>query len=374
MANWSDDVTWPIEPHTRAKHEILRAYLQAWFPIMAQGNGRIIVLDGFAGPGKYRDGSDGSPVIALDTLLNHKIAMSYGSEVVFYFIEADAPRCQYLEELLASRYSNGACPSNVTWQVVNARFDEHVSSLLDELDSAKSNLAPTFAFVDPFGYSHTPMSVISRLMSHPRCEVFVNFMYEEANRFMNWDNPEHDGHYDGLFGTQDWRAIRQSSLPPIERERRIRELYARQLTDVGGAIYVREFRMRNKSNRTDYYLFFGTKNPKGLDKMKQAMWKVDPSGAFDFSDTTNPDQYVLFELKPQFGVLQSLLWSAFQGRTVTVQEVEDFVVAKTAFCSNHYKANVLKIMEKQGQLTVVNPSERRIKGTYPDKAMLLRFS
>jgi len=28
---------WPLEPHTRAKHEILRRYLQAWTPILSDG-------------------------------------------------------------------------------------------------------------------------------------------------------------------------------------------------------------------------------------------------------------------------------------------------------------------------------------------------
>ena len=362
-----------MQPHTRAKHVILQTYLQAWFPIMAQRNERILVLDGFAGPGRYKDGSDGSPVIAIDTLLKHKVALSYGTEFVFYFIESDEPRCRRLEELLVTRFPAGVRPANVTWHVANAKFEERISSLLNEIDTAKSRLAPTFAFVDPFGYSHTPMAVISRLMGHPKCEVFVNFMFEEANRFMNWDHSEHDFHYDRLFGTQEWRAIRQTELPSTERERRIRDLYARQLKNVGGATYVRRFRMRNRSNRTDYYLFFGTKSLTGLDKMKQAMWKIDPTGAYDFSDTTDPRQAVLFKPEPDIGALQSNLRERFSGQTASVQQIEDFVIADTAFHSNQYKA-VLKLMETEGSLSVVNPSTKRRIGTYGDKSMLLHFS
>jgi hypothetical protein len=44
---------WPLDPHTLAKHEILRRYLYAWFPIMSCYNGRLVFLDGFAGPGAY---------------------------------------------------------------------------------------------------------------------------------------------------------------------------------------------------------------------------------------------------------------------------------------------------------------------------------
>ena len=53
--------TWPIEPHTKAKHEILRRYWQAWLPIITKLGSRVLYIDGFAGPGRYEGGEDGSP-------------------------------------------------------------------------------------------------------------------------------------------------------------------------------------------------------------------------------------------------------------------------------------------------------------------------
>ncbi|PIU78275.1 MAG: hypothetical protein COZ28_01740 [Candidatus Moranbacteria bacterium CG_4_10_14_3_um_filter_44_15] len=47
---------WNIEPHTEEKHEILRKYLDAWLPIMTRWNGRVLYIDGFAGPGEYIGG------------------------------------------------------------------------------------------------------------------------------------------------------------------------------------------------------------------------------------------------------------------------------------------------------------------------------
>ena len=41
---------WPLEPHTRGKHLVLKSYLDAWLPIMGTRNARILVIDGFAGP------------------------------------------------------------------------------------------------------------------------------------------------------------------------------------------------------------------------------------------------------------------------------------------------------------------------------------
>jgi hypothetical protein len=54
------------------------------------------------------------------------------------------------------------------------------------------------------------------------------------------------------------------------------------------------YALRNGNNFVDYYLFYGASHLKGLEKMKEAMWKVDPSGRFQFSDATDPAQMTLF--------------------------------------------------------------------------------
>ena len=50
---------WAIDEHTKGKHLVLRAYLNAWFPILGSWNGRILFIDAFAGPGEYKDGEEG---------------------------------------------------------------------------------------------------------------------------------------------------------------------------------------------------------------------------------------------------------------------------------------------------------------------------
>ena len=63
---------WPLEPHSKAKHLVLRNYLDAWLPILGSRSGRILFVDGFAGPGQYESGEEGSPVVALRAFAEHK--------------------------------------------------------------------------------------------------------------------------------------------------------------------------------------------------------------------------------------------------------------------------------------------------------------
>src|SRR5262249_32498822 len=153
--------------------------------------------------------------------------------------------------------------------------NNEMSSVLNYLDEQKKRLAPAFVFIDPFGFSHTPFKTIARILQNPRSEVLVTFMYEEINRFLA--HPDQPQNYDDLFGTGEWRKA--ATINDAEKRRRfIHDLYLAQLRTL--AKYVRSFEMLNKGNRTDYFLFFATNGLIGLEKMKEAMWKVSPTGDY----------------------------------------------------------------------------------------------
>lgn len=357
---------WQLEPHTRAKHEILKRYLQAWMIILSQGRfPEILYIDGFAGPGQYAGGEAGSPIIAIDTALGHASRLT--AKVNFLFVEKDEERADHLKQQIALR----TLPSNFNIIVeggitFEAAFDKRHSQFV-----RNGRLMPTFAFIDPFGWKGTPFEIVRRIMAQRSCEVFINFMYEEINRFLN--HPDQVANFNTFFGAAGWNLC-LSEINPRSRNRCLHDLYMDQLHRTAGAKYVRSFEMSNERDVTDYFLFYVTNEILGLKKMKEAMWKADESGEFHFADSTNPNQFVLFEKAPKLDVLKAQLLAAFAGKTVTVRAIEEFVVVNTAFRETHYKG-VLKALETQtGQLAAVNPSERRRAGQYPDQQMLVKFS
>jgi three-Cys-motif partner protein len=323
---------------------------------MSRWNGRVLYIDGFAGPGIYENGEPGSPIIALDAALGQ--TQHIRGEMFFLFIEENQDRHENLKAQIARRQ----LPAKLRVEVVNGRFDDTLNSVLAPLAASGKQLIPTFAFIDPFGFSHTPMSVIAAIMKNPRCEVLITFMYEEINRFLAHE--DHPATFDSLFGSDAWRACLQQ-LQPAARERCIRDAYQSQLT-AAGIRYVRAFKMRNRDNRTDYFLFFGTYNITGLAKMKESMWRVDQGGQFEFSDATNPDQTLLFSATPEFGRLRRELQVGLAGQTVSVEQVEEFVLDKTAYTASHYK-RVLKELEASVPPGIVIRSAKagRKRGTFP---------
>lgn len=352
---------WEIEPHTAAKHVILRNYLRAWFPIMGRYNARILFLDGYAGPGEYEGGQDGSPIIAIKEALNF---LDYCEkykwvkpEIVFMFIEEDIERATNLEQKIAEM----KLPKKIVVQVVYSSFELASRDITETLSKQNASLAPAFLFIDPFGYN-LPFELIQKLMQNDKCEVFINFMYEFINRFIARDGQENV--MSRLFGNEKWKEIDVKEMTPSERKDAIIGLYEKQLQEKA-AKYVRSFDLRGSRNSTKYFLVYGTNHKLGLHRMKDAMWKVDATGGFTFVDNTDPNQTVLFGDEPDFQRLKGLITTKFAGRSVSIEEIEDYVLCQTPYLPTHFKRPILNPMEKAGEITVVS-SNRKKSGSFPE--------
>jgi len=346
---------WPIEPHTLAKHEILKNYLKAWFPILSRFSGRIVYLDGFAGPGVYAGGEDGSPVIALQIAVDHTLRDRF-KEIVFFFVEKDPNRAKILAQVLKERFPD--LPKNMKYEVRGAEFAPTLEQVLDDLEEREARLAPTFAFLDPFGFSGFPLELIGRLMSHDKCEVLITFMAGFVKRFLDeYRAPV----LNDLFASQDWKKARSVS----NRDRFLLDLYEKQLKNVGGAKYVRSFGMIGPYNQLIYYLVYGTKHWKGLEVMKRAMYKVDRRETYTFSDLTDINQaYLIDYAAAPYWIprVAEMVYNRFRGMTVTESEVHQFVITNTPVI---YQKSILQHLERASPPKITKVTDRTRKLSYP---------
>ncbi len=356
---------WAIDEHTKGKHLVLRAYLNAWLPILGSSNGRILFIDAFAGPGEYKDGEEGSPIIALNSLIEHNAKKTIGGEIIFLFIENRKDRYEHLKDIIEDYQPK--LPSNAHTQVIFGSFDEAMKQVLDRVEEQNKDLAPSFVMINPFGISGTPMNVINRLLTNPHSEVFITFMYEFINRFVS--TPEFEKHLDKLFGCEDWRDGMKIS-DSKKTKKFFFNSYISQLKKAG-CKYVVSFDLY-ENNTHVYTIFFGTQHPKGCDVMKKAIWKIVPSGNFRFVGTNSPQLTLSIE-NPNFAPLKKALQDRFIGKGwVRIEDVIDFVISdETDYHSGQVKTNVLRPMKdcEEPEIEVDNSTRKR-KNTYPDGTML----
>lgn len=353
-----DSTLWPIGPHTQGKHLVLRGYLDAWFPILSRYNERILFIDGFAGPGAYEGGEDGSPVIALRSLIEHHARDSIAAEIVYLFIERDERRAAHLKDLVDGLAEQ--LPPNAKVSVTEGSFDEAMTEALDALDAQQAHMAPALVMIDPFGIKGVPLDVIGRILRTPKCEVYISFMYENMNRFLSTD--EFAPHLDSLFGTDAWREGLE--LHADDRRRFLYSLYADQLREAG-ADHVLHFDLYEEG-RLVYGIFFATQHERGADVMKQSIWKVAPEGGFAFRGTRSPQLRLEVE-EPDFAPLRAQIIAQFGGRGwVSVEKLKSFVSSdRCDYHSGHLKKRALRELELARQLEVDETTRKR-RRTYPD--------
>ena len=242
------------------------------------------------------------------------------------------------------------------------QFAPMFQDILDSLEKQGANLAPTFGFIDPFGFSGLPMTLIARMLKCKKCEVLITFMSGFVRRFN--DDLREDA-LNELYATDEWKQIRKLT-DPEEREKFVLQLYERQLKKLGEAEFVKSFGMKGNNNQTIYYLVFATKHLKGLEVMKGAMWKVDQSGEYKFSDVTGFNQSLLMGyLSEPFWIEKAanLVFKKFKGRTVNERDVYRFVIADTQYM---YKKAILQLLEKSNPPKILKVANRQKAYSYPD--------
>jgi three-Cys-motif partner protein len=351
---------WKLDSHTKGKHQVLRRYIDAWLPILGSASGRLLFIDGFAGPGEYEAGEEGSPQIAMRALADHSAKIS--AAVVYYFIEKDPERAKHLETVVEGWKTKLSATTTV--HVVTGAFDDTMTEIFDYLEEQNSNLAPSFVMIDPFGVSDTPMSVVKKLLGSKRCETYVSIMYEWINRFKK--SPEFKDKLDALFGCTDWQNLVDIE-DPEKRRRAFYDLYKQQLRDAG-AVHVIHFDIY-EGNKLKYSIFFASQHEKGADRMKEAIWKAVPDGKFKFRGSHNPELALV--VSPDFEPLKKQLREKFSdGEWHDISEIINFVMSDaTDYHSGQVKKSTLKPMEAVGHVEVY-PASRKRNGTYPDGCRL----
>jgi three-Cys-motif partner protein len=264
-----------MDPHTAGKHFVLAEYLKAWFAIIGQTTERMVFIDGFAGPGRYTGGEPGSPIIALNVLRDHASLPRFRAEAGFFFIEERSDRVAALRAELTAL--TASLPDGVSYEVVEGMFDATLGDVLDRLDADGRFLAPAFVMVDPFGVSGIPLGLMRRLLGNPKCELYITLMASWINRFRN--TQEYEGALMELYGDDSWRAV--VDLP--EGDARVLgflDLYEAKLR-TSGASFVQRFNLY-RDNAFLYSIFFATNHRLGCARMKDAIWRLDPSGGYEF--------------------------------------------------------------------------------------------
>jgi three-Cys-motif partner protein len=334
------DEKWVYTDHTRAKHEILHRYLGAWLAILGRSrqgtkrrHPRLMLLDGFAGRGRYVGGEDGSPKIMFDRAVQ-VVEADLAEEVRIGCAEPNANNFDELAAVCA-----GLTHERVKITPFNETFEVAATRLADWAERQRRPV-PIFVMADPFGFRGVPLDLIRRLMKIRLLEVLLTFMARDMSRFLG--SPQHQGALTSFFGGDAWQECSDAD----ERAECLLVRY-RQLVRPNIADFATSFRVFEDFRRAVlYYLVHLTNSDKGMRKMKEAM--VHKAGDMTFWPVTvhDPNQISLEQFateQPPFPTLQKRLREQYAGQTMTFLELLNDDYPEDVWIEKDYRA-ALKAM------------------------------
>ena len=331
---------WPAEPHTLAKHGILKTYLEAWVAILGNSSfgTELLFVDGFAGPGVYSNGERGSPIVALHSILDHSRRL--GKDVRLRFIEMDPERHANLVARLARETSSSSTSQRVIVDpAILGNCESEIRRLIAQRKQAQQALGPALFFLDQFGYSQVPMSLVRAIMAEPQCEVFSYLNFQRMNAYLGdqtkWASITE------AYGDHAWMPA--VGMSGSKRREFLINAYKEGIRKHAQVEYVWSFAMFNSTGQLMHWLVFATNHWKGLLEMKKAMWKADNSGEYRFSDRVEGIGQQSFFSMLGADQLENELADKLAGKTLSEPEVRDFVLTKTPYYKFKGSVNKLRV-------------------------------
>jgi len=363
---------WIYREHTKVKHELLRKYLYAWIIKLGKFHRKVLFFDCFAGRGEYIDEKTGevltvgSPIIAIkvaDELLKsceEKNRQPYFDKFVYIAIEKDKDNFENLQNVVNREKEKLKFKDKIDIQLINEEFATVVNSLIEWIKEKNIHIAPSFFFIDPFGFKGVPFKAVKDILSLPKTEIFFTFMTRDINRFLGL--PQVEKHLEALYPISEWREI-YKIRDWQERDKKLLDLYLKSLQEVAKVKYVFPFKVcMDERYQTLYYLIHATNHFHGLKIMKDIMYRQGTPGKFAWlgpKDSLYRYQQRLFD--EDLSSLKNYLLKRFAGETKTFNKILEETYQDTIFVESHYR-QVLKELEKERKIEVKRITSKTQKG------------
>ena len=307
------------------KSTIVAKYFDVWSNVIIstqkhypQHSQKIAYIDLFAGPGRYKDGTQSTPLKILTSAIEKP---DLRKRLVTIFNDKDENNSQTLKKTIAK--IPGIETLKYEPKVYNYEVGEEIVKIFKSM-----NLIPTLFFVDPWGYKGLSLRLVNSVLKNWGCDAIFFFNYNRINMGIN--NEAVKEHMQALFGEEKEIELLQNKLKgenPHQRELLIVEELCQALKAYGSS-YVLPFRFKNdKGTRTSHHLIFVSKHFLGYEIMKDIMARESTSDtqgvpSFEYNPADSlPRQALLFQLSRPLVDLKEDLLDTFRGQSLTMQEI-----------------------------------------------------
>ena len=269
----SSDFFQSKKPWSPYKDIILAYYLTPYLSKVCSLGKPVVVVDCFAGPGRFEDGADGSPLIIAKAV--RKVAEK-GKAVSAVFIEEKRKYFQQLKESVKD-YQD-VC------RTVHGSFEDSAKEIAD-----MGRNTTVFVYIDPYGIKSlrfdTLAGIYANIAKGSSVEVLLNFNASSlirnglaALKYSQQDDNEEDldrtmtpADIDTIAGGDYWRGIVTSDISFSDKENQCVSEYMRLMKRYFDEVCSYGIKEKYEHTIPKYRLIFGSRHEDAFILMNDAI-------------------------------------------------------------------------------------------------------
>lgn len=370
------------KPWSKYKDFILDYYLTPYIAKVKNIKRPILIIDCCAGPGKFEDGTEGSPLIITKHIVESR---KNGIDIKGLFLEKKKQYFKILCDLIM--------PHSDYIKVHQTDFTGYLTKIAG---MAKSHTV--FLYVDPYGIKELPFEELAKIYeqinkSGASVEVLMNFnsagfvrcglvalkmeaaladaelteeFYDEPITDIQGMTPQQ---MDEIAGGDYWKdVVLDSNLSFAEKEQKITTSYMGQMIKYYSMVCDFPIKERYHHKVPKYRLIYGTRHPDGILLMNDTMYKArERFLKSEFADDRLFDMRPLEEQKDTVNFTKKLYEIVRQNEPISRKDVR-LIAMQDFFCRYNFGDyseaiknllkgfEVLRIFSKSGK-TRINDEE-----------------
>ena len=336
--DYDDDFFDRKRPWSHIKDTVLVGYLKPYLHKVTRAVGeRVLLVDGFAGPGRFKDGSLGSPLLMLDVADSN-----VPGKCAAVFANVDR---SYHAELVAALQTRAGSTRAIP-------LDVSAGDLLQQIArDFQGRSESLFIYLDPFGVKGCELAQMRALLNRPKqssTEFLINLSTPTVLRLAG-KGPTEWATLDAVLDGRWWQEAIADGTADGAADRVVAG-YCRRLTGYGfrftGACPVRD----PASGQLRYHMVFCSRSSVALRLMNEVMIEAhdrhlherDAAGTlFDQSDwrdwrtPTGLQQAIVTAARTHPGLPRKEMWTRILGSHFMAYRHREFIDELRHLLKNH---------------------------------------
>jgi len=368
-------------PWSVIKDRIVGSYITCYLRTVQNLLRRIVIVDGFSGPGFFGDDTDGSPRIICNAI---RASADGRVGIACLFADTHPGHRAALERTLADHISRGDCEHP---------YPDCATALTRALEIGAE--ATLFFYLDPYGIKDLEFDMVRQIYERDTkrsTEVLINFNFRTFMRMSgNWNYADSASEVsrkvkegktetvNRVMGGDYWLGIiTNSGLDKLAREEAVVNAYVDRVRAFFRFTYAIPVKHRDDGEYSvpadelaHYHLIFGTRSPRAVCYMNDVALNALEPYLSQFKDgllfDMTPDRYQPATVEK----VKAAIVEAVAGRPLKRSDIYEAVVPK--FFMNYKKKEYRKMIEdlvfREGRLHP-EPGSVKTRGKLNDDILL----